>query len=84
MLPAAAPATANDASGVGIAAIRVTDPVSRQPADGFVFYPSSPALAKDIPALCQAPPGVDRARWHRQINVDALAFFRQTLGVATP
>jgi len=51
-------------------------------ADHWVFLPPcSPALAKDIPAMCQDPPGVDRSHWHRQINADALAFFRQTLGV---
>jgi predicted dienelactone hydrolase len=46
-------------------------------ADHWVFLPPcSPALAKDIPALCSDPAGVDRAKVHAQIEADALAVFR--------
>lgn len=51
-------------------------------ADHWVFLPPcSPALAKDIPALCRDPAGVDRAKVHAQIEADALAFFRKALDV---
>lgn len=51
-------------------------------ADHWVFLaPCSPELAKDIPALCRDPPGVDRVKAHEQIDADALAFFRKTLDV---
>ncbi|MGH8125829.1 MAG: alpha/beta hydrolase family protein [Bryobacteraceae bacterium] len=46
----------------------------------YVFLsPCSPELTKDAPILCKDPPGVDRVVVHRQINADALAFFRKTL-----
>lgn len=49
-------------------------------ADHWVFMPScSPELARDAAGICNDPPGVDRAKVHRQVNADALAFFRQTL-----
>ncbi|HET6555297.1 MAG TPA: hypothetical protein VFG49_17355 [Dyella sp.] len=51
-------------------------------ADHWVFLPPcSPELAKEIPAMCSDPEGVDRAKAHAQINADALAFFRKTLDV---
>lgn len=52
-------------------------------ADHWVFLaPCSPELAKDIPVPCTDPAGVDRAKTHTQIDADALAFFRKTLGAA--
>jgi predicted dienelactone hydrolase len=46
----------------------------------YVFLsPCSPQLARDAPDICIDPPGVDRAAIHRQIDADALAFFRRTL-----
>jgi predicted dienelactone hydrolase len=51
-------------------------------ADHWVFLPPcSPELAKEIPAMCRDPQGVDRAKAHAQINADALVFFRKTLDV---
>ena len=51
-------------------------------ADHWVFLaPCSPTMAKRLPAICSDPPDVDRAKVHAQIQVDALAFFRKTLGV---
>ncbi|MGH3634887.1 MAG: alpha/beta hydrolase family protein [Mycobacterium sp.] len=48
----------------------------------FVFSaPCSAELAKAAPTICTDPPGVDRVAAHRQINADALAFFRGTLHV---
>lgn len=48
----------------------------------WVFLsPCSPELAKDIGPLCKDPAGVDRAKIHKQIDADALAFFRKTLDV---
>lgn len=50
-------------------------------ADHWVFLaPCSAALAKEAGDICTDPPGVDRAKVHAQINADALAFFRKTLG----
>jgi predicted dienelactone hydrolase len=50
-------------------------------ADHWVFLaPCSTALAKDAGGICKDPPGVDRAKVHRRINADAVAFFRKTLG----
>jgi len=37
------------------------------------------ALAKDAPAICTDPPGIDRAAIHKRINEDAVAFFDRTL-----
>lgn len=49
----------------------------------YVFLsPCSPQLAREAPDICIDPPGVDRAAVHRQIDADALAFFRKTLGVS--
>ncbi|HKZ11427.1 MAG TPA: hypothetical protein VJL61_12085 [Rhodanobacteraceae bacterium] len=46
----------------------------------YVFLsPCSAQLTKDAPDICTDPPGVDRAAVHRQIDVDALAFFRKEL-----
>jgi predicted dienelactone hydrolase len=51
----------------------------------YVFLaPCSPQLTKDAPDICKDPPGVDRLGEHQKINASALAFFRNTLGVATP
>lgn len=51
-------------------------------ADHWVFLaPCSAELAKDAGAICRDPDGVDRAKVHEQVNADALAFFRKTLGV---
>ncbi|HEU0277117.1 MAG TPA: hypothetical protein VFQ95_04780 [Rhodanobacteraceae bacterium] len=48
----------------------------------FVFLaPCSAKLAKTAPEICTDPPGVNRVAAHRQINADALAFFRGTLHV---
>jgi predicted dienelactone hydrolase len=54
-------------------------------ADHWVFLsPCSTELAKDAGTICTDPPGVDRANVHKQINADALAFFRKTLNVTDP
>jgi predicted dienelactone hydrolase len=54
-------------------------------ADHWVFLaPCSPELAKEAPVICSDPDGVNRARVHAQIQVDALAFFRKTLHVPSP
>lgn len=51
-------------------------------ADHWVFLPPCSAeLQKEIPSMCTDPAGVDRAKVHAQIDADALAFFRRTLGV---
>lgn len=52
------------------------------PAAGhYVFLsPCSPQLKKEAPELCIDPAGVDRVAVHRQVDADALAFFRKTLG----
>lgn len=48
----------------------------------YIFLaPCSPDLAKEVPDLCEDAPGIDRAAEHRRINADALAFFREKLGV---
>ena len=51
------------------------------PAAGhYVFLsPCALPLKKEMPEICVDPPGVDRAAVHRQLNADALAFFRKTL-----
>ena len=50
----------------------------------YVFLaPCSAQLTKDAPGLCKDPPGVDRVSAHRNINADALAVFRETLGATT-
>lgn len=49
----------------------------------YVFLsPCSPQLTKDAPEICLDPLGVDRVAVHRQIDADALAFFRKTLAGA--
>lgn len=51
----------------------------------YVFLsPCSPQLVKEAPDICIDPPDVDRVAVHRRIDADALAFFRKTLGTATP
>lgn len=50
-------------------------------ADHWVFLaPCSVALTATAGEICQDPPGIDRAEVHRQVNADALKFFRDTLG----
>jgi predicted dienelactone hydrolase len=50
-------------------------------ASHWVFLaPCSVELAKEAPAICTDPAGIDRAEVHARINADALAFFRKTLG----
>lgn len=53
------------------------------PAAGhYVFLaPCSQALAQEVPDFCVDPPGVDRVAQHARIDADALAFFRDKLGV---
>lgn len=54
-------------------------------ADHYVFLaPCGPEMAESVPVLCKDPPGIDRALLHRQINEDAVAFFRQVFFRATP
>lgn len=46
----------------------------------YVFLsPCSPQLTRDAPEICLDPPGVDRVAVHRQVDADALAFFRKAL-----
>jgi predicted dienelactone hydrolase len=46
----------------------------------FIFLtPCGAALAKQLPALCVDPPGIDRARIHEVLAVDAIRFFDSTL-----
>lgn len=46
----------------------------------YVFLaPCSPQLAKSAPKICNDPAGVNRADVHREINAEALKFFRKTL-----
>jgi predicted dienelactone hydrolase len=53
-------------------------------ADHWVFLaPCSPTMTKRLPVMCSDPAGVDRAKVHAQIQVDALAFFRKTLGAGS-
>lgn len=53
-------------------------------ADHWVFLaPCSVELAKAAADICRDPSGVDRAATHRQINADALHFFRDTLDATT-
>ena len=50
-------------------------------ADHYVFLaPCGPAMAENVPVLCKDPPGIDREALHRQINADAVQFFRDVLG----
>lgn len=53
-------------------------------ADHWVFLaPCSAELAKEAGEICRDPQGVDRAAVHRQVNADALAFFRKALATET-
>jgi predicted dienelactone hydrolase len=46
----------------------------------FAFLiPCPPALAKERPEVCTDAPGFDRVAFHKQLNADALAFFRTHL-----
>ena len=48
----------------------------------FVFLaPCSKEMLRTLPEVCTDPPGVNREIAHRQINADALSFFRGTLHV---
>jgi predicted dienelactone hydrolase len=50
----------------------------------YVFLsPCSATLARELTEICVDPPGVNRVAVHRQINADALAFFRRTLNFST-
>jgi predicted dienelactone hydrolase len=50
-------------------------------ADHWVFIdPCTAEQAKEDHMICSDPPGVDRIKVHAQLNADALAFFRKTLG----
>jgi predicted dienelactone hydrolase len=63
--------------------IRTLDGIRMIPKAGHYIFlsPCSQALARGYPDICKDPPGVDRAAVHRQINSDALVFFRKTLHV---
>lgn len=46
----------------------------------FVFLgPCSAKLAKAVPRICTAPPGVNRAKAYAKIDAEALAFFNKAL-----
>ena len=64
--------------------ISTLDGIRRVPKAGhYVFLaPCSEALAREVGEICRDPAGVDRVKVHAQVNADALAFFRRTLGVA--
>jgi predicted dienelactone hydrolase len=50
----------------------------------YVFLsPCSAELAAEAPDICKDPPGVDRVAVHRQINVEALAFFKKSLEIVS-
>jgi len=51
------------------------------PASHFAFLaPCSPELAAAIPRICtDAPPGFDRAAFHRDFNASVIRFFREHL-----
>ncbi len=51
------------------------------PGGHYVFLaPCPPALAAELPLLCNDAPGVDREAIHRQIDAEILSFFDRTLG----
>jgi predicted dienelactone hydrolase len=51
-------------------------------ADHWVFIaPCSPGMAREQGEMCSDPAGVDRAKVHIQVQIDALDFFRKTLDV---
>jgi predicted dienelactone hydrolase len=46
----------------------------------FVYLtPCGAALAKELPALCVDPPGIDRVRIHEALAGDAIRFFDTNL-----
>jgi predicted dienelactone hydrolase len=46
----------------------------------FVFLAPCPAmLAARAPAICNDPPGIDRAAFHLRLNAEMVEFFRRTL-----
>jgi len=46
----------------------------------FAFLaPCLPALARELPEICTDRPGFDRVAFHRQFDVEVLAFFRKRL-----
>lgn len=50
-------------------------------ADHWVFLPPcTEKLAREVPMICNDPPGVDRGAVHAQINADAVDFFTRVLG----
>lgn len=51
----------------------------------FTFLaPCSPDLSREMPALCVDRKGVDRVALHQKINSDIGAFFKNSLGAASP
>ena len=49
-------------------------------ADHYVFLtPCGPDLTKHLPEICADAPGVDRARWHAELDAEAVRFFDRTL-----
>jgi predicted dienelactone hydrolase len=49
----------------------------------FAFLaPCLPALARELPEICTDRPGFDRVAFHRQFDVEVLAFFRKRLKAA--
>jgi predicted dienelactone hydrolase len=49
-------------------------------ADHFIFLaPCNTALAKAAPTICEDPPGLDRAAFHRDFNRAVVEFFRNEL-----
>lgn len=63
--------------------IKTLDGITMIPKAGHYIFlsPCSPQLKKEAPEICVDSPGVNRAAVHRQIDADALAFFRKTLSV---
>ena len=50
-------------------------------ADHWVFLPPcTEALAREVPLICNDPPGVDRRAVHTQVNAEALDFFTRVIG----
>jgi uncharacterized protein (DUF885 family)/predicted dienelactone hydrolase len=64
--------------------IRTLSGVSAIPNAGhYVFLTPCPdELVRDAPEICTDPPGTDRSAIHRNINAEALSFFRRTLSAS--
>jgi predicted dienelactone hydrolase len=46
----------------------------------FAFLAPCPAaMAKAVPEICTDAPGFDRVAFHKELNAEALAFFRKHL-----